>query len=201
MNDASKGNERQYRHPVGPLCIGDPGSHYNGWSWTERTQTTPIQKLAVAERRIVKPTACGITGYGAGGDTSGRGYVFMHNEDYGSPLEFYAVGRFVHHALHSRFTDPLRWFRLVRKHYVHGAWFTMLTMDPSDMQRPFSETYPRGLPADGVLWPSVAGELGLSPTVFSTTVAEAARRGLHAGNLFRHGRSVPPAIASAHAAC
>ena len=82
-----------YRHLVGPLCIGDPGSDYNGWTWAERTAATPVQKRALAEGAIRQPTVCGITGFSAPDDPRGRGYVFMHNEDYGRPLEFYAVSR------------------------------------------------------------------------------------------------------------
>ena len=111
----------------------------------------------------------------------------MHNEDYARPLSFYAVGRTAHHALHSRFTDPLRWFRLVRQHYVRGAWFTLLTMNPADMKRPFGEVYPMGLPEDAALWPDVADRIGMSSEVFATSVAEATVRGLHRGNPFYEG--------------
>lgn len=203
QSDAGTGSRTEhpssrYRHPVGPLCIGDPGGDYNGFTWAERAATTPMQKLAVAEGRVRKPAVCGITGYAAGDDPRGRGYVFMHNEDYGRPLEFYAVGRFAHHALHSRFTDPLRWFRLVRRHYVHGAWFTLLTMDPADMKRPFTEVYPKGLPPHGTLWSDVADDLGVSPQVFVTSVAEAPDRGLHAGNPFSDGYCVRSLAVAAH---
>lgn len=169
----------------GPLCIGDPGSHYNGWSWDERTAVTPLQKQATREGLIRKPSVCQITGEGAS-------YVYQHNENYGDHLVFYAVGRFVHSALHARFTEPLSWNRLVRKHYVHGAWFTFLTMDPADMQRPYEEIYPEGLPADGEVWPEMADRLGLSPHAFVTSKQEAACNGLHRGNLFRDG--LPPSL-------
>ena len=35
------GYRADYRHPVGPLCIGDPGSDYNGFTWAERSAATP----------------------------------------------------------------------------------------------------------------------------------------------------------------
>lgn len=101
----------------------------------------------------------------------------MHLEDYAVPLQFYPVARYAHALLHQRFTDPLAWNRLVRKHYVHGAWFTLLTMDPADMGRRFAEVYPQGLPAEGEVRPAVADALGITPAHFVDSVAEAERSG------------------------
>ena len=162
----------------GPGCIGDPGSHYNGWSWDQRCQITQVQNAAIRAGSITQPTVCGITGHTGG-------YVYMHTEDYGLPLAFYPIARFAHALLHQRFTDPLPWNRLVKKHYVHGAWFTFLTMDPNDMQRAFAQVYPQGLPADGEVWPTLADAIGLTPAHFAVSVAEAARSGLFAGNPWR----------------
>lgn len=159
----------------GPGFIGDPGSHYNGWSWDQRCQITPVQNAAIRAGKIVRPTFCGMTGHNGG-------YVYMHTEDYERPLAFYSIARFAHALLHQRFTDPLPWNRLVRKHYVHGAWFTFLTMDPTDMQRRFVEVYPHGLPPEGEAWPTLADAIGLTPAHFAVSVAEVAQRGLFAGN-------------------
>jgi hypothetical protein len=183
------GFRADYRHPVGPYCIGDPGAWYNGFSWEERIAASPIQTEAVKRGRIRKPAVCGLSGFTRPDDPNGWGYIFMHNEDYSRPLSSYALSRTAHYALHSRFTDPLRWTRLVRRHYRHGAWFTLLTMDPADMRRPFEDTYPIGLPVEGELWPDVADELGLSAQSFPNGVHEIAREGFIAWNLF-HARSV-----------
>jgi hypothetical protein len=165
----------------GPLCIGDPGSNYNGFDWERRCLTTPVQKAAVRAGRIRQPTTCGITG-------TGTGYVFMHLEDYTQPLDFYPVGRSAHHLLHQRFTDPLPWMRLVRHYYVHGAWFTLLSMDPADMARPFAEVYPQGLPREGECWPGLADELGLTPAHFAVSVEDPSAAYIGPNNLFRSGR-------------
>jgi hypothetical protein len=91
--------------------------------------------------------------------------MFMHLEDYLAPLEFLPVSKSTHAALHGRFRDPARWSRLVARHYVHGAWFTFLTMDEADMRRPFGEIYPLGLPKVGELWPALADRLGVTPLI------------------------------------
>ncbi len=173
-----------FRFPVGPFCIGDPGGHYNGFSWEERCAVTPLQKEATRRGLIVQPSVCGVTGVSNPNDPRGDGYVFQHNEDYGRPLAFYAVARRVHSALHARFTDPLTWCALVQQHYVHGAWFTLLTMDPADMRRPFHEVYPKGLPAEGEVWPGLATAVGLAPGRFPATQAQATAQGVHCGDLF-----------------
>lgn len=171
-----------FRYRRGAHCIGDPGSNYNGWTWEERVATNPIQRAGKNADLIVQPMACGITGQPSP-------YVFLHLEDYSRPLDaILPVGRWEHYALHARFTDPVPWQRLVRRTYVHGAWWTFLTMDPTDMFRPLQEVYPCGLPSHGELWPDLADELALSPSAFVTRATEVTPdRPLHAGNLFRSG--------------
>jgi len=171
------GYRSDYRHPVGRFCLGDPGDWYNGFSWQERSATSPAQRLAVKEGRVALPTACGLTGFSRTDDPKGLGYIFMHNEDYNRPLVFHPLCRSAHYALHSRFTDPLRWLKLARKHYRHGAWFTFLTMDPEDMRRPFQTVYPIGLPDEGELWTDVADELHLQAEDFPESFAEAQQMG------------------------
>lgn len=161
----------------GPFCIGDPGSAYNGFTWTERCAVTPIQNAALRTGQVSQPSTCGISG-------AASGYVFLHLEDYGRPLEFYPVGRRAHHLLHQRFTDPLPWNATVQSRYVHGAWFTFLTMNPLDMARPFAEVYPEGLPRAGEVWPALADRLGLTPSHFVATALEAAALPVPCGNLF-----------------
>ena len=183
---AENAEQRSFRYRRGPHCIGDPGLHYNGWSWEERIATNPIQRAGKRTGQIVQPTLCGITGQPSP-------YVFLHLEDYARPLgAILPVGKWEHYKLHARFTDPIPWQRLVRSHYQHGAWWTFLTMDPSDMLRSFAEVYPRGLPRHGELWPALADELALSPTAFAVRASDVtAKLPLHKGNLFRVG--LPPA--------
>lgn len=87
--------------------------------------------------------------------------MFTHLEDYREPLDWYPVSKHVHRLLHRRFLEPERWLRLVIKHYVHGAWFTLLTMDVVDMHRPFDDIYPNGLPSAGDTNEDLANEQGI----------------------------------------
>lgn len=109
-----------------------------------------------------------MTGFSRPDDVKGAGYMFTHLEDYGSPLDWYPMSKRAHYLLHRRFIDPNPWLRLVTKHYKHGAWFTLLTMDVRDMARPFCETYPNGLPGPHENWPDAADKMGLSRGFFTS---------------------------------
>ena len=182
LQNAAGSAQSSFRNRRRPHCIGDPGSNYNGWSWEERIATNPIQRAGKQAGEIIQPTVCGITGQPSP-------YVFLHLEDYGRPLDaILPVGKWEHSKLHARFTDPIPWQRLVRERYVHGAWWTFLTMDPTDMLRPFADVYPRGLPSHKELWPELADELALSPSAFAAKASEVTpNQPLHANNLFREG--------------
>ncbi len=92
--------------------------------------------------------------------------MFTHLEDYRDPLNWYPMSKRAHHLLHRRFVEPKPWLKLVAKHYIHGAWFTFLTMDVRDMYRPYCEVYPKGLPKHNETWFEEANHLGLSLNLF-----------------------------------
>ncbi len=71
------------------------------------------------------------------------------------------MSKYAHTLLHRRFIEPDKWMRFVAKHYVHGAWFTFLTMDVWDMYRPYDDIYPDGLPCAKKTWPEYADAKGI----------------------------------------
>jgi hypothetical protein len=119
---------------------------YNGFSPEQTTAVTPIQNKAVKEGKLQQPLVCSICGHTRPDDPKGAGYIYMHLEDYERPLDIYPACKRCHAALHARFRDPERWQRIVRAHFRHGAWFTLLSMDSASQQRSFWLTYPDGLP-------------------------------------------------------
>src|ERR1700676_1639823 len=164
-----------------------PRPSYNGFDWETRYATNRPQRIAIKSGIIQQPTVCSITGFSRPEDLQGAGYIFPPLENYSKPLDFYPGCKSAHAALHARFRDPARWFRLVSRHYVHGAWWTFLSMLEADMLPPFAEVYPEGLPAPGELWERRATELEISPALF-------APNSTHRGNPFRvSGAEFPPA--------
>lgn len=125
---------------------------YNGFSHEERGATNPIQRDALRCGLILRPECCSICGFSDPSSPTGRGYLFLHLEDYRRPLEFYGVCKRDHAALHARFHDPERWLRIAHQHWASGRWFTQLSMDPASQTHPFDETYPRGLPTTHEMW-------------------------------------------------
>ena len=134
---------------------------YNGFSPEDRALLSKPQR---AERysRGNNPTVCCMTGFTRPDALKGTGYMFTHLEDYRQPLNWYPMSKRAHTLLHRRFLEPEKWMRLVEKHYVHGAWFTLLTMNVSDMYKPFDEVYPLGLPDHNSLWCDYADVCGVT---------------------------------------
>jgi hypothetical protein len=111
---------------------------YNGWGPSERLRAARMQREAVADGTLARPTHCSICG-------SGRN-IWFHDERYDRPLGGYAICRSCHMILHQRFTRPAPWLQLVERYRTDACWFFALSMDPESLRRPFSETYPNGLP-------------------------------------------------------
>lgn len=148
--DDSRGRTVNLREPS-----VDIRGWYNGWNWNQRRAVTPIQNAAVRSGELIHPTVCSICGFTDPSDPKGRGYIFAHLENYADPVgSVLPACKRCHHVLHARFTKPDTWLATVAEHYRAGAWFTLLTMRPEDMLRPFGELYPMGLPK--VDWPTVS---------------------------------------------
>lgn len=109
---------------------------YNGFTPRERRAWNHLERPT--------PDRCSICGRGPPEKP-----VAWHGEDYRRPDSIYAVCRACHNAIHIRFRRPDHWQRLVRRHEHPGAWFTLLSIDPASLTRPFDETYPEGLPEPG----------------------------------------------------
>lgn len=138
---------------------------YNGFDYQSRMSTCRPQRQERYELGN-NPTVCCITGFTRPDDPKRNGYMFAHLEDYRKPLDWYPVSKRAHALLHRRFLEPEKWMRFIAKHYVHGAWFTFLTMDVRDMYRSFDDIYPDGLPLLGETWPEYADELGITHQLF-----------------------------------
>lgn len=119
---------------------------YNGFTHDQRMATNPIQRRALEDGTLIRPDRCSICGFSDPADPTGRGYIFLHLEDYRRPLAILPACKRCHAALHARFREPGRWLRIARRHWQEGLWFALLSMDPESQTRPFDETYPRGLP-------------------------------------------------------
>lgn len=121
---------------------------YNGWSWNQRRAVTPIQNAAVRSGELIRPTVCSICAFSDPANLDGRGYVFMHLEDYSDPIgSVLPACKRCHYALHARFWKPGLWLGIVRRNGPPESWFAALSLDPHDMLRPFGETYPHGIPS------------------------------------------------------
>jgi len=127
---------------------------YNGFGHAERVATNPIQNAALRDGRLIRPDTCSICGFSLPSELSGRGYIYLHLEDYRRPLAPLPVCKRCHPILHARFRDPEPWLRIVRRYWQPGRWFTLLTMAPESQTRPFDETYPDGLPDVWEVWPA-----------------------------------------------
>ena len=119
---------------------------YNGFSHDDRVATNPVQRQALSQGLIQRPDTCSICGFSDLADLLGRGYIFLHLEDYRRPLDFLPVCKTCHAALHARFHDPERWLAIRDRHAAPGRWFMMLTLDPASQTIPFDQLYPDGLP-------------------------------------------------------
>lgn len=119
---------------------------YNGWSPEQRLATLPVQRDAIGSGALQRPARCSICSFDPKEHPGTSNCVWLHDEDYADPLAAYAVCRRCHRALHERFEDPLLWLALVERHGTGGQWFELLTMDPASKHRPFTQTYPNGLP-------------------------------------------------------
>ena len=120
--------------------------HYNGFDDKARRAVTPIQNEAIRKGELVRPTKCNICGFSDPAHPQGRGYIYLHTEDYRLALLIYPLCKRHHADLHARFRDPERWQRVLRQYARPGAWFTLLSLDPASQWRSLSETYPEGLP-------------------------------------------------------
>jgi hypothetical protein len=137
--------------------------YYNGFNPEQRRASNIPQRNA---RRKNEPDKCCITGFSDPSDLKGRGYLFLHLEDYNQPTEWLPCSKMTHTVLHNRFIKPDEWFNLVGRNYRHGAWFTMITMAPKKMFNDYWLTYPIGLPQAHELWADVADQLELSADFF-----------------------------------
>jgi hypothetical protein len=73
----------------------------------------------------------------------------------------------VHSRLHRRFEKPRAWYRIVYENYRHGAWFTLLTMNPESMIVPYTYLYPNYLPGADDAWGDMADDLGIHREMFN----------------------------------
>jgi len=119
---------------------------YNGFSPKQRAAVTPIQNAAVRNGVLIMPTVCSICGFSDPTDPKGRGYIFMHLEDYRTPLAVLPACKWCHAVLHARFDRPRPWLSIVSRYGRPGFWFVRLSMDPGSQWAPFDETYPEGMP-------------------------------------------------------
>jgi hypothetical protein len=119
---------------------GSAMNFYNGFC--------PRERRAWNGRALPIPRQCSICGCGP--DERPLAY---HGEDYRSMDSVYAICRRCHYAIHIRFRRPDHWRKVLRQHQYPGAWFTLLSIDPASLWRPFDETYPQGLPGPGASSP------------------------------------------------
>ena len=122
-----------------PRSPGPDIGHYNGWSPIERREGSPVQRQAIRDGNMVRPTICSIC--------SSLDQVWLHDENYGDPLAAYPLCRSCHGVLHRRFEEPAPWLELVARHATGQSWFQLLSLDPACQYVPFARTYPDGLPS------------------------------------------------------
>lgn len=120
--------------------------YYNGWNGEERLAVIPVINAAVAAGEMDPPTRCSICLVKGCSDWRAPNAILFHDEDYSRPLEAYTVCKPCHKVIHLRFWRRRQWADHVEQHARGGAWFELLTLDPDSRFRPFSETYPQGLP-------------------------------------------------------
>lgn len=117
---------------------------YNGWTGSQRLATLPVQRAAMQSGELRSPRRCSICRIDRDHPAGLR--IALHDEDYAHPLLAYPICTRCHGVLHRRFSQPDAWLRLVAQHSRAGSWFAQLSLDPETRSRPFTETYPRGLP-------------------------------------------------------
>lgn len=120
--------------------------HYNGFDGPARRAVTPIQNAAIRSGQVIRPTTCCICGFSDAAHPQGRGYIYLHTEDYRKPLTIYPLCKIHHADLHARFRDPERWLAVLRLYGKPGDWFVHLSLDPASQWKSFDEQYPDGLP-------------------------------------------------------
>lgn len=123
--------------------------------------TNAIQNAALRDGCLIRPDTCSICEFSSPTELNGRGYIYLHLEDYRRPLAPLPVCKRCHPILHARFRDPEPWLRILRQNWQAGRWFTLLTMDPESQTRSFDETYPDGLPGAWEAWPAERCSLAL----------------------------------------
>lgn len=119
---------------------------YNGWGGEERMAALPLLKAALAEGRIAYPTQCSVCLAQGIYDWRSSDAIVFHDEDYRRPLEAYPVCKPCHSLIHLRFWRHREWDEHIARYARGGSWFELLSRDPDIRRRPFSETYPKGLP-------------------------------------------------------
>lgn len=119
---------------------------YNGFCPAARRATIPLQREAIAQGLMGRPTRCSICGFSGSRDPAYSNRLTLHDEDYRTPLAAYAICRWCHRWVHSRFHQPEKWKRLVGRFGDANSWFGVLTLDPASQWRPFDNTYPNALP-------------------------------------------------------
>ena len=120
---------------------GKPGERwYNGADHARRAWKLRMVKAALANGEIVLSHTCSVCArmfpYAVG----------LHSEDYTHPVAAYPVCRQCHFAIHIRFWRPEYWQGYIARLNPDG-WFQRLSLDPETMTRPYSVSYPKGLPA------------------------------------------------------
>jgi hypothetical protein len=120
---------------------------YNGWNGEERLAVLPIIKAALAAGELDPPTRCSVCLASGSPDWRADNAVVFHDEDYSAPLSAYPVCKPCHKLIHLRFWRRAEWAAHLALHGRGGAWFEWLTLDPESRFRPFSGSYPAGLPA------------------------------------------------------
>ena len=165
---------------VGKVVCGQP-RHYNGFPHAVRQLVNIPQRDHRRFSPHKNPLVCDITGFSAPDDPKGKGYMYAHLENYevATCLDWLPCSIIAHRTLHARFVRPKAWFDMVARHYVHGAWWTMLCMSPVKMfvrpspdggiMAPYWSIYPLGLPKPGVPtkeWQDYATKAGISRDLF-----------------------------------
>jgi hypothetical protein len=120
--------------------------HYNGFDDKARRAVTPIQNEAIRCGALIRPTTCSICGFTDPANPQGRGYIFLHTENYAEPLTIYPLCKRHHADLHARFRDPERWQRVLERYGRPQSWFVLLSTDPAAQFTSYHDLYPTGLP-------------------------------------------------------
>ncbi len=158
------GGDSSWSLPV--TDIRDAKRPYNGFNDAERSAVTPKQNQLVYTGLITKPTHCSVTNFTDPDNPKGRGYIFMHLEDYGNAMAVLPTSKLTHRLLHARFKNPSDWRAFVYRYYRHGEWYTFLPLDPESQFTPYKELFPQGLPGPWESWGGLADEMGITRESF-----------------------------------